>query len=227
MRTWQTAHDGILAVRLHLLADRPRPRRRRRSPRATARRAAAAAAARRGCCRAATGRAAPARCGSGYDVTVRMLPCPSRPPRVPSVKRHAPEVAAVDVRDPVVARQPLVHERVVGGQQLARRCGPRAAELPTNSRVSCRNASRRFSSNSGIRVDVRHDAGELAQREPLAREVVDERLRPRGRRASAAPAARSTAGVAAACRASPRRAARRRECCSRGRTRAATRGRGR
>ena len=33
-------------------------------------------------------------------------------------QRHAPEVRAVDVRDAVVPRQPLVDERVVGGQQI-------------------------------------------------------------------------------------------------------------
>ena len=36
-----------------------------------------------------------------YDVTVRMLPCPSRPVRSSIVQRHAPEVTAVDIRDPV------------------------------------------------------------------------------------------------------------------------------
>ena len=58
---------------------------------------------------------------SGYDVTVRMLPCPSSPRRALSCRqRHAPEVAALDVRDAVVPRQPLVQERVVGAQQVER-----------------------------------------------------------------------------------------------------------
>ena len=45
------------------------------------------------------------------------------PRRSPSTRR---KLAAVDVRHAVVPRQPLVHERVVGGQQIERRCGPRA-----------------------------------------------------------------------------------------------------
>ena len=53
-----------------------------------------------------------------YEVTVRMLPWPSRPRRGLVGKRDAPEVTAVDVRDAVVAGQPLVHEGVVGGQQI-------------------------------------------------------------------------------------------------------------
>ena len=32
----------------------------------------------------------------GYDVTVRMLPCPSSPPRFGSVERHPAELRAVD-----------------------------------------------------------------------------------------------------------------------------------
>ena len=54
----------------------------------------------------------------GYDVTVRMLPWPSRPRRSSFGQRHAAELAAVDVRNPVVARQPLVDERVVGVEQV-------------------------------------------------------------------------------------------------------------
>ena len=53
-----------------------------------------------------------------YDVTVRTLPFPSSPPRRSSVERHAPEPAAVDIRNLVVLREPLVEERVVGGEQL-------------------------------------------------------------------------------------------------------------
>ena len=54
----------------------------------------------------------------GYDVTVRMLPCPSSPRRASLRHRHATEVAAVHVRNPVVPRQALVDERVVGVQQV-------------------------------------------------------------------------------------------------------------
>ena len=54
----------------------------------------------------------------GYDVTVRMLPWPSRPRRFGSVTRHAAELRAVDVRDAVVLGQALIQERVVGVQQI-------------------------------------------------------------------------------------------------------------
>ena len=62
-----------------------------------------------------------------YDVTVRMLPCPSRPRRGLVGKRDPAEVAAVHVRDAVVAGQPLVDEGVVGGQEVRPRCDRRAA----------------------------------------------------------------------------------------------------
>ena len=53
-------------------------------------------------------------------VTDRKLPCPSSPRRYVQFRpeRHAAELRAVDVRDAVVLRQPLVHKRVVGGQQI-------------------------------------------------------------------------------------------------------------
>ena len=54
-----------------------------------------------------------------YDVTVRMLPCRSSPPRaLSSSSVDAAEAAAVDVRNAVVLREPLVEERVVGLQQV-------------------------------------------------------------------------------------------------------------
>ena len=40
-------------------------------------------------------------------------------------QRDAAEVAALDAGDAVVLRQPLVEERVVGGEQLRSRCGSR------------------------------------------------------------------------------------------------------
>ena len=43
-----------------------------------------------------------------YEVTVRMLPWPSRPPRVSSVRVDAPEAAAVNIGDFVVPRQAFV-----------------------------------------------------------------------------------------------------------------------
>ena len=74
-----------------------------------------------------TCRAAPARCGS--HTTSPSGCCPARAGRRRTARRsqrHAPEVAAVDVRDAVVPRQPLVEERVVRAAADRARCGPRA-----------------------------------------------------------------------------------------------------
>ena len=85
-----------------------------------------------------------------YEVTVRMLPCRSRPPRaLSSPKLDAAEAAAVDVRDAVVLGQPLVQERVVRRRAGRARCGPRAGRSSNSSSVSWRNACRRLSSKSG------------------------------------------------------------------------------
>ena len=53
-----------------------------------------------------------------YDMPIRKLPLPSRPKRFGSVSVHAAEPLAAHVRDAVVEREPLVHERVVRGEQV-------------------------------------------------------------------------------------------------------------
>ena len=55
---------------------------------------------------------------SACEVASRMLPLPSSPRRASPASVDAAELAAVDVRQAVVPRQPLVHERVVGGHQV-------------------------------------------------------------------------------------------------------------
>ena len=67
-------------------------------------------------------------------MTVRMLPWPSRPPRAVIAERHPPEAVPVDVRNPVVPRQPLVDERVVRPSAGPRRCDPRAAGFRRTAR---------------------------------------------------------------------------------------------
>ena len=125
--------------------------------RAPERRAAAAAAACRARCPASTCRAAPARCGAAYDVTVRMLAWPSRPRRGVIGQRHAPELIAVDVRDAVVPGEPLVDERVVGGQQvehaavLRARCSRRTARFRGASRAAGSRRSRGTAADRGGR----------------------------------------------------------------------------
>ena len=127
----------------------------------------------------------------GYDVTVRMLPWPSRPPRGSSVERDAAEVAAVDVRNAVVPRQPLVDERVVGGQQLERRCDPRAAgcRRTARSRAGTPRAGSRRSRETG--PDPASTSPTLRRSSHWPAKFVDERLRRADRPASAAPAARA------------------------------------
>ena len=121
----------------------------------------------------------------------------------------------------VVARQPLVDERVVGAQQiehaaiLAQRAGDEQLGLLLE---------RLEQAVVEVRIDVRmhDDLVDAAQVQPLRGEVVDERRRSRaGRRACAAPAARAPPAWSAG-RARPGRAAARRGCCSTGRTTAAT-----
>ena len=70
--------------------------------------------------RESTCRGTPATCGSATEVSVRMLPCPSRPRRFGSVSATRAETRAVHVRNPIVSREPFVEERVVGVEQIER-----------------------------------------------------------------------------------------------------------
>ena len=84
---------------------------------------------------------------SGYDVVASSAPSCQQPAALIVIReRDAPEAAAVDPGNPVMPRQPLVDERVVGVQQIERRCDPRAACCATNSSVSRWNACSRLSS---------------------------------------------------------------------------------
>ena len=85
---------------------------------------------------------------SPYDVRSSTAPLPSSPWRAGSVERHAPELRADDAVDAVVPREPLVEERVVGRQQLAR-CGPRAARSRGTARSPSAKSARSASVNSG------------------------------------------------------------------------------
>ena len=55
---------------------------------------------------------------SATEVSIRMLPWPSRPRRFRRAACTRRNSGAGDVRDAVVPREPLVDERVVGGQQV-------------------------------------------------------------------------------------------------------------
>ena len=162
----------------------------------------------------------------GYDVTVRMLPWPSRPRRSSSGQRHAAEVAAVDVRDAVVPRQPLVDERVVGVQQvedaavlahdaLEEQLGLRAERLRA---ARCRSSGSRPASGCGS-CRLRSISHWLAKLSTSARDFGSASIRSHllleHRRLAQSTLRRE------------RPAAHRRGSSSRGRTRAATPARGR
>ena len=88
-------------------------------------------------------------------------------------KSHAPEPAAVDVRDPVVAGEPFVDERVVRGQQIQD-----AAVLVDDAvEQELDLAAKRVPQ---VVVEIRIDAGirlhgvQRSQVQPLTREVLDQ-----------------------------------------------------
>ena len=128
---------------------------------------------------------------SACDVASRMLPLPSSPRRASSVERHAAELAAVDVRHAVVLRQPLVDERVVGGQQvehvavLAHDAGEEELGLARGS------ASRRSLSKSGNSSVFGAMFCRLRMCSHCPAKFSHERVGASGRRACAAPAPRA------------------------------------
>ena len=79
---------------------------------------------------------------------MRMLACPSSPRRSSSVDIDAPELAAVDVRNAVVAGQTLIDKGVIGGQQI-HHAAVFAHDAGKKSLVSSLMAWRRLSSKSG------------------------------------------------------------------------------
>ena len=114
-------------------------------------------------------------------VTFSTLACVSRPPRtLPFGKRHATHGHAVDRRQTVVLRQPLIEHREVGRDQVARRQVVRAA---VRRRTCCVSRDRRLDQQLvevvvGIERGVGRRGGGLAQIEPVVEEGVHEPLRP-------------------------------------------------
>ena len=106
----------------------------------------------------------------GAEVTVRMLPWPSSPLRASLVTAHAPEVAAVHVRDAVVPREPLVDERVVGVHQVEH-----AAVLAHDAAEEQLGLALEGLAQVVVEVgedeQVRIPVAQLAQEQPLAGEV--------------------------------------------------------
>ena len=162
-----------------------------------------------------------AKSGSAYEVTVRMLPCPSRPRRFVVGQRHAAETGRRrSVRNPVMPRQPLVDERVIGVQQIQHAAVFAHDALEEQLRLAAHGLAQVVVeigkvSKSGLIVL------QIAQEQPLAGEIVDQRVERADRPACASPAAPARPDLSA-CRRWRCRAALRRECCSTGRTKAAT-----
>ncbi len=93
--------------------------------------------------------------------------------------RHAPEVRAVDVRDAVVLRQPLVHERVVRIEQIQHRSVLAQDALEEHLRFPLEAPDAGCRRNPETTVDVGIGVLQIPEVEPLVREVGDQRARPR------------------------------------------------
>ena len=220
---WQPAHTGFArccAIRSRIDSTLPARRSSRRAP---ARSAAAAAAACRACSRASIcrGRTGDVRVGvRGHRQDAALPQQPAA--RLVGSSVHAPEVAAVDVGDPVVARQPLVDERVVGASADRATLRSSRRMLSKNSSVSSRESpgagSRRSPETASGSAPTRPGcAGTATARRSWSRAPSE-----RGSASIRRTCRSSTAGSRQLARAPPGRAARRRECCSRGRTTGAT-----
>ena len=114
----------------------------------------------------------------GFEVSVRTLAWVSTPPRRRSARAHPPELVARDALDPVMPREHVVEEGVVGVEQLQH-----AAVLPEDVReVPLRLPAHRVPQGvveAGEEVRVRGHPAELAELQPLADEVLHERVGPR------------------------------------------------
>ena len=118
MILWHAAHTGFarcssIRSRTEAACRAPRILLERRNVRRRQRRRACPAYFPGSTCRAAR-----ATCDWRFEVTSSMLPWPSRPRRASSGTVTRRKSAAVDVRNAVVLRQTLVHERVVGVEQI-------------------------------------------------------------------------------------------------------------
>ena len=109
--------------------------------------------------------------GSGQDAAL------AEQPAARGVRQlHAAEVAAVDVRDVVVPCQPLVDEGVVGGQQVEDAPVLAHHALEEELGLAVHRAPQPLA-EIGEAVLVRHQRGNVAQVEPLPREVLDQARR--------------------------------------------------
>ena len=159
-----------------------------------------------------------------FEVTVRMLPCPSSPRRASSCTGDAAEVAAVDVRDPVVLRQPLVDERIVRRQQIEHAAILADDAVEEQFGLALESPARRSSSKSGnssTNGATLLGCADTATARRSCRRAICARESASMRRTCCS----STAGLAQPPLARGIAAARRPECCSTGRRTAARRAR--
>ena len=106
----------------------------------------------------------------GYDVTVSMLAWPSSPRRASFGDLHAAELAAVDVGNAVMPRQPLVDERVVGIQQI-HDAAVFAHDAVEEQRRLFLHRLTQVVVEIGERTEIRAGVLEIAQVQPLLGEV--------------------------------------------------------
>ena len=154
-----------------------------------------------------------------------MLAWPSSPRRASSGDLHAPELAAVDVGDAVMPRQPLVDERVVGIQQI-HDAAVFAHDAVEEQRRLFLHRLAKVVVEIGERFQIRSGALEIAQVQPLLGEVGDQRVGSRVRQHPLDLLLEHGRVFQFALR-SQASAVDRPEYCSRGRTTAATPARGR
>ncbi len=103
------------------------------------------------------------------EVSVRTLPCPSRPRRVSSGYDDLAERRSADAANAVVPRQALVDERVVGGQQFQRRSILAHEMLEEQLRLARHRVGERLVVVRE-RQRIGFDLGQVLEPEPLRRE---------------------------------------------------------
>ena len=105
----------------------------------------------------------------------------------------AAEAIALHVGDAVVARQPLVEERVVSAQQIERAAILADDAVDEHLGLDSKRFAQRVVEVGEVLLD-RNGRRQIAQEQPLPRELLDERRRSGRRQSSAGPGARGQPG---------------------------------
>ena len=133
---------------------------------------------------------------SAIEVSSSTLPCPSTPRRFDVGDRDAAELVAEDVRDAVVLGEPLVDERVIGGQQIRDR--PILANQAVDEELGLAHHRLR-QRRVPVRIEMMIGANllDVLQAQPLRRKSRRQRFRSRIGRAAASAASRRPPACAA------------------------------